>query len=75
MSIQLQCLSYIDPIYNMPPKVKLGDVMDALMDQRVVNSIAAKTSTATSLMIDELLTKKLEACYAPSKILREKIRS
>ena len=44
-------------LYEMPAKVKMDDIMLALVDPKIVDFLAVKTSTATALTIDELFTK------------------
>ena len=57
-------------LIHMPVKVKMEEIMEPLMDQKIVDSIAAKTSTDTDRMIDELFTKACESYLRSFKDLK-----
>ena len=42
-------------------KIKPEDLIEAMLDKQIQNAMAANTSGLLSPMIEELLTKKLEA--------------
>jgi len=44
-----------------PPKVKIHDVIEALHDKKVQDVIASNMTTTLSLMVDELITRKLDS--------------
>jgi len=42
-------------------KIKPEDLVEAMLDKRVQDAMAANTSGSLALMVEELLTRKLES--------------
>lgn len=45
----------------MPPKIKTDDIIEALLDPKVQEALSANMSSSLALMIDEILSKKLDS--------------
>jgi len=56
----------------MPPKLKHKELIDAVLDKRILDAIAANTSVFTALIVEKMLNKKLDGLlHTISKLKRE----
>jgi len=55
----------------MPPKVKVDDVIEALHDKKVQDVIASNMTTTLSLMVEKLLTRKLDSILRSCTALKQ----
>lgn len=55
----------------MPPKSKPDDIIEALLDKRVQDAITSNLSSSLNLMIEEILTKKLDVIMRSYNTLKQ----